>query len=520
MKIAPIDPDKASDINWDFIIIGAGMGGSSIGHALSSAGKKILFCDSGFINRNEETLSGKYSEEFFSSKSKINKINVLKKSGRYFNYIVDKTSSASSFVPFIGSGGGGSSALFGMAMERFFPQDFDSWPVSYEEMVPYYEKVEAQFRVKGEKDPFLPVYSLLPGPKLSPPNKEIFEFLKNQGFRPYHLPMACEYVRNCSECSGYICPLDKNCKNDAFKIYLSPAIENFGASYLQSCTVLELMTENDLVTSANCVVDGKSFYLKASNWIIAAGALETPKLLLKSKSKHFLNGLANSSQLVGTNLMRHLVDLYTLKTKAEIKNSYLVKQIAISDLIFKGNKQLGILQSFGKAVAPESVLEEILSPCPFFIRKLLSVFDLIILNIIKYFFQNKLIFATISEDLPHVKNCLKINANNEIEINYQCDSTLMNRQSILRAEIKKIFTSFNVKLIQQADNNKRIAHACGTCRFGKDSKSSVLNEYNQAHDVKNLYIVDSSFFPSSSAKNPALTIAANAQRVADYILRK
>ena len=75
-------------------------------------------------------------------------------------------------------------------------------------------------------------------------------------------------------------------------------------------------------------------------------------------------------------------------------------------------------------------------------------------------------------------------------------------------------------LIKQAENNQRIAHVCGTCRFGDDPASSVLDRNNRAHGVANLYVVDASFFPSSGGTNPALTIAANALRVAEHMLTR
>ena len=73
-------------------------------------------------------------------------------------------------------------------------------------------------------------------------------------------------------------------------------------------------------------------------------------------------------------------------------------------------------------------------------------------------------------------------------------------------------------LLKQAENNQRLAHACGTCRFGTDPRESVLDVNNKAHGLTNLYVVDASFFPSSGGTNPALTIAANALRVADHLI--
>jgi choline dehydrogenase-like flavoprotein len=85
--------------------------------------------------------------------------------------------------------------------------------------------------------------------------------------------------------------------------------------------------------------------------------------------------------------------------------------------------------------------------------------------------------------------------------------------------MKDLLRPYRVTLVKQAENNKQLAHACGTCRFGTDPRDSVLDKNNRAHGLSNLYVVDSSFFPSSSGTNPALTIAANALRVADHLIR-
>jgi len=81
-----------------------------------------------------------------------------------------------------------------------------------------------------------------------------------------------------------------------------------------------------------------------------------------------------------------------------------------------------------------------------------------------------------------------------------------------------VLRPYRVRLVKQAENNRLLAHVCGTCRFGTDPKDSVLDAHNRAHGLSNLYIVDGSFFPSSGGTNPALTIAANALRVADHLI--
>ena len=133
------------------------------------------------------------------------------------------------------------------------------------------------------------------------------------------------------------------------------------------------------------------------------------------------------------------------------------------------------------------------------------------------FLNDKLFFASIIEDLPNGNN--KVNYNNgHIEITYKLNAADNERIKIMREKVVDAFSPLPVTVMQQADNNQRLAHACGTCRFGDNPNEAVLNRFNKTHDIDNLYVVDASFFPTSGGINPSLTIAANALRVADAML--
>jgi choline dehydrogenase-like flavoprotein len=130
------------------------------------------------------------------------------------------------------------------------------------------------------------------------------------------------------------------------------------------------------------------------------------------------------------------------------------------------------------------------------------------------------------EDLPYLDNRVMVPAaakspqESRIQIQYRIGPGEQARIQSFRNSLRKAFGSHRFILIKQAEHNERIAHACGTCRFGLTPRDSVLNTFNRAHSVDNLYVVDASFFPSSAGTNPALTIAANALRVADHMLGK
>ena len=535
---------------WDVIVIGTGMGGATLGYALAKAGKSVLFCEKGRSHlSNNLALRGNFAENFFPRpevpQPKHSKI--LAMAGRWTDEIEDLSRTrAHRFIPFIGSGTGGSTALYGMTLERFFQADFiprrnypyanestlpENWPITYEELLPYYEAVERLFRVRGSADPLRGNESLghlLPPPPLSPGSEELYNFLLGKGLHPYRLPMACEFVSGCDCCQGFLC--DKDCKNDSAKICLHPAVTQFGAHLLNECEVLRLEATHNEVTGVVCYWQGRQLTLRAAVVVLAAGALETPRLLLNSSSPLWPNGLANDSCLVGRNLMRHHIDLFAILPKTRQKFPVNLKEFAFNDFYFVGDEKFGTIQSFG-AMPPASVLasgiEQELREGLFPLAD--SFFKLVkpaVKSFLERLFSRRIILATIMEDLPYRDNLVTLSdktdnlGRRQLILKYHISEHDRTRIKTFRKEIQKIFKPYRFMFIKQAENNERIAHACGTCRFGLNPKESVLNANNRAHGLSNLYVVDSSFFPSSGGTNPGLTIAANALRVAEHLLGK
>jgi choline dehydrogenase-like flavoprotein len=128
------------------------------------------------------------------------------------------------------------------------------------------------------------------------------------------------------------------------------------------------------------------------------------------------------------------------------------------------------------------------------------------------------IMASIMEDLPYRDNRVEVDpATGKLNLYYTIHTQDQDRIAQMRSRLRRLFKPFRPMLLPQAENNERLAHVCGTCRFGTDPATSVLDPNNRAHGVDNLYIIDASFFPSSGGINPALTVAANALRVASFI---
>jgi choline dehydrogenase-like flavoprotein len=544
--IKNINIENPDQRDWDVIIIGSGMGGATIGYALAKAGKKVLFCEKGSSSlSNLATLRDQYAESFFSRTEvpQIKHRDILKRTGRYSDEIIDQSKAgASSFIPFIGSGTGGSSALYGMALERFFPDDFtpkrnflhanestlpERWPITYEDLRPYYDVAEKLFRVRGTADTLRENETLdhfMQPPLMTAGSEELHDFFVRRGLHPYRVPVACEYVPGCDCCQGFLC--SRYCKNDSARICLEPALSEFGAHLLDDCEILRLESTRDEVTEVTCALKGNELKLKASIIVLAAGALETPRILLNSSSPLWPNGLANESGLVGRNLMRHYVDLYAISPKTREKYSVNFKEIACNDFYVSGDQKFGTVQSFG-ALPPASIITEEMEhdiregsfPAAGFLFRLAK-------PLVRYFlakmFSRRLIIATIMEDLPYEENRVMVSNDQERQliIQYKISEREQARIESFREIMRVTLKPYKFMLIKAAENNKRIAHACGTCRFGSDPSESVLDPNNRAHGLSNLYVVDSSFFPSSGGTNPGLTIASNALRVADHILKR
>lgn len=535
--------EEFAETHWDVIVVGTGMGGATVGHALAKAGKSVLFCEKGKSSWQTTAIKGRYPEASFEPPSAPQPTHrpVLADAGRAWGEIRDASHARpKSYLPFIGAGTGGSSALYGMALERFFPVDFtpraaypgaidadlpEAWPISYSDLTPFYEAAETLYRVRGEADAlrgeeFCPAYR--PPPPLTQSAGRLKAYLERQGCHPYRLPQACEFKAGCACCQGYLCPQD--CKNDSGRICLEPALKQHGARLLDECEVLRLEADATRVTGVLCRYQGKTLTLRGSIVILAAGALYTPGILLASRSAQWPDGLANRSGLVGRNLMRHFVDLYVLRSGLKEGLDSRWKEIAFNDY-YLGETKLGSVQSFG-ALPPAAQLVESLQhdlrqgPVPF-AGALFTAIKPVVRAYLQRMLSSGPIMASILEDLPYRENRVEMGpATGRLSLYYTVHVQDQDRIAQMRSRLRRLFKPFRPTLLPQAENNERLAHACGTCRFGADPATSVLDPDNRAHGVDNLYVVDASFFPSSGGINPALTVAANALRVAERIVRE
>ncbi|OBG36917.1 GMC oxidoreductase [Mycobacterium sp. E3198] len=533
---------EAERVLWDVIVVGTGMGGGMLGYSLARAGRRVLFVEKGrsTLPGTPGTIRAAMPElaEPMAARSAKTYYDVLARAGRSTDEIEDISGRfPKRFVPYIGAGTGGSSALYGMVCERFFAQDFnprqnfrdpgastvpDAWPITYDQLSPWYARAEKLLGVRGAPDPLRPEaahVNLPPAPPFSADNQPLVNHLAQRGLHPYHLPMACEYTDDCATCQAHLCP--QSCKNDAARNGVQPAIAEHGAHLLAECRVLRLEADRTQVTQVIAQHHSDMLALKAKVVVLAAGALATPVLLLNSRSGDWPRGLANGSDYVGRNLMRHLMDWVEVWTEPGCKITAENKEIGLNDFYFWEGQKYGTLQSAGAMANLASM--DMFTNQPGWQPKVLRMMSPAVRPIYDRFFNGGLVLAPMMEDLPYLDNRVlpydrpSLDGRQRLRLHYRLRPNEIDRRAVFIRQIKEVLKPFRTLTLRTGANNSTLGHVCGTCRFGTDPATSVLDPQNRAHEVDNLYVVDASFFPSSAGLNPSLTVAANALRVAEHV---
>jgi len=566
---APSDADPDLHQTWDAIVVGTGVGGATFGHRLAAAGRSVLFCELGGDPASGPPLQGAYPELAEGRRGEVlgpADAAALLRAGRWAEPIIDEgPARPRRFVPYIGCGPGGSSALYGMALERFGPADFhpehalradphcdavERWPIDETELAPYYAQAEALYRVRGGRDPLAAPAPAAPGrlsaplpplpapPPISPAGADLMAWLAARGLHPYRLPLACADAPGCATCQGLLCP--QRCKLDAAQVALHPALHPAPETappakaghtrLLTGCRVLEVESSGSRASGVRCLYRGAELRLRARVVVLAAGALHTPLLLLRSRDAGGHPGLGNASGWVGRGLMRHLIDLYLVRPQPATGPGFdnRAKEVGCSDFQQLDGRRLGTLQSFGR-LPPAAMLYGALrddlrtsSPWGRAAAAALPLARPLLARVLHDLSERWSALATIAEDLPYADHAVVpggpgVKNLDTPRLHYRLRPEAHARVALLRTQMAEVLRGRRWRRLPQADNNQRIAHVCGTCRFGTDPQRSVLDRDNRVHAVENLYIVDASFFPSAGATNPALTIAANALRVAERV---
>ncbi len=512
--------------SYDVIIIGTGAGGGTLARHLAPSGKRTLLLERGdWLRREPENWS---TQAVFVD-------------NRYVSPDTWYDDRGKSFQPGVHYFVGGATKLYGAALYRLRKEDFGelrhhdgispAWPVSYDDFEPYYTLGEQLYQVHGARgeDPTEPPASApYPHPPVShePRIQKLSDQLEAAGHHPFHAPcgimldesnMPFSQCVRCSQCDGYPCLV--HAKSDAEVLGVRPALEHPNVTLLTNRKVTRLAT-NEAGTAVTEVVaehDGAEERYSADVVVVSAGAANSAKLLLLSANDKHPNGLANGSDQVGRNYMFHDSTAVLALSRDENPTSY-QKTLGLNDFYFGADDfehPLGNVQMVGKSQAAmfrgERPGETKLAPEWTLERMARHAID----------------FWLSTEDLPQADNRVTVDGQGNIVLTYA--ETNIEAKKRLYGKVKSLLGKLDMNpdhLIHRFAYMKNdipiagCAHQAGTCRFGTDPATSVLDTDCRAHEVDNLYVVDTSFFPSIGAVNPALTAMANALRVGDHLLER
>lgn len=492
----------------DVVIVGSGIGGGTLAYRLVQLGLTVTILERGDYlpqeAENWDVASVFANQRYVPSETWLDKEGSSFRPGTYY-YV------------------GGSSKMYGAAMLRLREKDFGAlehaggvspaWPISYQDLAPYYTVAEQLYGIHGQAgvDPTEPAgIPQYPFPALShePMIQRVADALTKNGIKPFPLPLAVQFHEGgpcirCKTCDGFPCKV--HAKTDAEVAVVRPALQTGRLTLKTGAKATRLILTNDgrRVNAIEYEAAGRAERITAPVIVLSASAVNSAVLLLRSACDKAPNGVANSSGVVGRHYMAHN-NTALMSIGWQLNPTKFQKTICIHDFYFgdgdfpypMGNIQgLGKLQT-GMLTAKQKYL-------PTFVGDRLA--------------ERSVDWWIMSEDLPDPENRVLLQGD-RIRLHYTANNMAGHWRLVERTKalMRKIGFALN---IQKHMGGLSVSHQCGTVRFGSDPSKAALNQYCRAFDHENLFVVDASFFPSSAAVNPALTIAAQALRVADHIAK-
>ena len=508
--------------HYDVIIIGTGAGGGTLAHRLAPTGKRILLLErGGYLPREPENWD---SEEVFVNERYLSGEEWIDRDGAPFRphqqYFV-----------------GGNTKFYGAILFRLRKGDFGevrhwagtspAWPISYEDLEPYYAQAEDRYLVHGRagEDPTEPERSgPFPYPAVShePRIAQLADDFARTGHQPFHLPVGVDLDESdpeagrcvrCDRFDGFPCLTDG--KADAHVRCVRPALEHPNVTLRRHAKVERLETSASGREVTSVVVDRKDAEERysADVVVVSCGAVNSAALLLRSVNDAHPRGLANASDVVGRNYMAH-INSGVIAISTAPNSTRFQKTLGINDYYWSAEDfeyPLGHIQMLGKS--DRNILR---GGAPWFAPGV----------VLDFMAKHAIDFWLTTEDLPDPANRVTVDRQGRIHL-AKVDHNIEPHRRLL-AKLKGLLGELGCQetpipgwsVLDQRIPLAGVAHQCGTVRFGTDPRTSALDTSCRAHDVDNLYVVDTSFFPSSSAVNPALTAMANAMRVGDHLIER
>jgi choline dehydrogenase-like flavoprotein len=519
-----------SNRHYDVIIIGTGAGGGTLAQKLAPSGKRVLLLDRGdYVPREKRNWDPRF-------------VNV---EGGYQTKEVWHDRDGKPLHPHTNYCVGGNTKFYGAALFRLRREDFGelrhhggvspAWPISYDDLEPYYTQAEAHYHVHGNRgeDPTEPAASApYPYPAVSHEARiqQLSDDFARQGFRPFHTPLGVRLNEKdphtsacirCNTCDGFPCLVFA--KADAQVLGVDQALGYPNVELMTNAYVERIATNGSAraAKSVHVTGNGAREEITANIIVVSCGAINSAALLLRSANDKHPNGLANGSDTVGRHYMGHTNSVLMAISKCPNPTVF-QKTLSVNDFYFGEDGfdyPMGHISFVGK-LDGETLKAGAPPLTPGFTLDTMA--------------KHSLDFWLTSEDLPLPENRVTLDRDGKIVLSYTPNNEEGHKRLIARLKHmmqnqgacdihghschqglfgRSLFVGQRIPLAG-------VAHQNGTIRFGHDPKSSALDINCKAHELDNLYVVDGSFFPSSAAVNPALTIMANALRVGDHLLER
>jgi len=486
------------DASPDIVIIGSGIGGATVAAGLAPTGAGITILEAGERlpdrpeNRDPRAI---FQRGFFRpNESWYDAAGAPFNPGNYYNV-------------------GGNSKFYGAVLVRYRREDFaamehlgglsPAWPFVYEELEPWYSRAEALYQVRGAlgDDPSEPAHSQpYPFPPVpdEPPIAAVRAKLKAQGLHPSSLPLGVDIERwlRKAKTPWDAHPNSDDGKSDAETMALATALRHPNVTLVTGAKVQRLVAgTGGRIDGLDYVQNGETKSLRPKLVILSAGAVQSAALLLRS-------GLANRSDQVGRNFMNHNLTAVLGVSPFYRNDSIYQKTFGLNDFYLsdgEGGLPLGNIQLLGRVSG--AILKGDIPQVPEWLLDQVS--------------RHTIDFLAMSEDLPLAQSRVRVDGERVI---LEWQRTNWHAHMQLVKKLKTVLRRAGFPLVVSRTFDRRTpSHQCGTVRMGSDPATSPLDPYCRAWDHQNLFVVDAGFLPSSAAVNPALTIAAQALRVADHI---
>jgi choline dehydrogenase-like flavoprotein len=516
--------------HFDVIVIGSGAGGATLAQRIAPSGRSILILERGEqLPREAENWSPRavFIEHRYRTREKW----------------YDKAGNP--FTPNTHYWVGGNTTFYGAALMRLRKRDFEdvqhaggvspAWPIALADLAPYYAEAENKWRVHGARgtDPTEngdePAYAFAPV-RHDPGVEQLKTHWETQGWKPFSLPLGINLDQahpvtsaciKCRTCGGYPCLL--KAKSDARTLAVEPLMDLPNVTLLTGRKAVRLETDpaGRTVTEVVCQTEQGEERWTGDIVVLAAGAANSAAVLLASANAAHPNGLANGSDQVGRNYMFHTLTAMVSLTAREVDATF-PKTLGVNDFYWGDtaggyDKPMGHIQllEYMSGQTLEGQVSDWLPPA------------LVPDQLAGAVAARMLSMLVISEDLPLAENRVRLTSDGRINLDYTYNN--LEGHERLVAKLKTSLDGFVDHAHPISQHHFQFdsllplygaAHQAGTVRFGTDPATSVLDPWCKAHELDNLYVTDTSFFPSIAAVNPTLTVVANATRVGDHLLKR